>query len=123
MALSKMTILELTRLMSAQDDRWAKILTYAQSTRHPLAQQGLAFFKRTWRPMMGDYFERVAARYDSAAKAPFSVVRAVLDKMSDVVYPAARQAGFSDPSFLIPDITIEKRGGDAVVAGYSWMYW
>jgi len=121
--LSKMTVLELTRLMSAQDDRWTQILTYAQSTRHPLAQQGIAFFKNTWRPVMGNYFESVAAQYDSAAKAPLGVVRVVLDKMSDVVYPAARQAGFSDASFLFPDITIEKQGGSAIVAGHSWMYW
>ena len=115
-----MTVLELTRLMSAQDDRWAAILRYAQST--PLAQQGIAFFKRTWRPVL-DYFENVVGRYDSEAKAPQRVVRVVLDKMSDVVYPAARQAGFLDQSFLIPDITIEKRGGSPVVAGQSWMYW
>ena len=122
MALSKMTVLELTRLVSAQDDRWAQMLTYAQSTRHPLAQQGIAFFKRTWRPVMGDYFQSVVARYDSAAKAPLGVVRTVLDKMAEVVYPAARRVGLSDASFLIPDITIEKAGG-AIVAGQSWMYW
>jgi hypothetical protein len=121
--LSAMTVIELTRLFSAQDDRWASILTYAQSTKHPLAQQGLAFFKRTWRPVLGDYFENVVSRYDSAAKAPQRVVRAVLDKMSDVVYPAARQAGFLDRSFLVPDITIEKQGGAPIVAGHSWMYW
>lgn len=123
-SLSTMTVLELTRLFSAQDDRWAQILTYAQSTLHPLAQQGVAFFKRTWRPVMGDYYQDVVARYDARAKAPYSVVRVVLDKMSDVVYPAARAAGLTDASFLFPDITIEKSGGDSpVVAGQSWMYW
>jgi hypothetical protein len=121
--MSKMTILELTRLITAQDSRWADILTYAQSTKHPLAQQGIAFFKRTWRPVMTEYFENVAARYDSAAKAPMRIVRAVLDKMSDVIYPAARKIGFSDHSFLFPDITIEKGQPAPQVAGYSWMYW
>jgi hypothetical protein len=121
--LTKMTVLELTRLISAQDDRWARILTYAQSTKHPLAPQGIAFFKRTWRPAMGEYYETVAARYDAAAKAPAIVVKYVLDKMADVVYPAARRVGLSDASFLIPDITIEKGGGSPIVAGQSWMYW
>jgi hypothetical protein len=121
--LSKMTVLELTRLFSAQDDRWARILTYAQSTRHPRAREGVAFFKNTWRRVMGDYFQDVAARYDSRAKAPNSVVRVVLDKMADVVYPAARQVGLPEESFLFPDITIEKRGGSPIVAGQSWMYW
>ncbi|HSX23362.1 MAG TPA: hypothetical protein VLE97_11365 [Gaiellaceae bacterium] len=106
--LSNMTILELTRLLSAQDDRWGDILTYAQSTHHPLAPAGIAFFKRTWRPFMGGYFEHVAARYDSAGKAPSRVVNWVLDTMSNYVFPAARKAGFSDNSFVIPDITIDK---------------
>ena len=122
-SLTKMTILELTRLISAQDDRWAAILTYARSTKHPLAQQGIAFFKHTWRRFMSEYYENVAGRYDSAAKAPVTVVKYVLDKMADVVYPAARAVGLGDTSFLIPDITIEKGGGPAIVAGQSWMYW
>ncbi len=118
-----MTVLELTRLWIAQDDRWSEILTHAQNTRHPLAQQGVAFFMETWRPMYGNYFETVVARYDSAAKAPMRVVRGVLDKMSDVIYPAARRAGFSDRSFVFPDIAVEKGGPATTVAGYSWMYW
>lgn len=121
--LSAMTILELTRLWSAQDDRWADILTYAQNTRHPLAQRGSAFFKQTWRPAMGDYYQDVAARYDSAAKAPLRVVREVLDKMADVIYPTARAVGFSDRSFVFPDITIERARPATSVAGQSWFYW
>lgn len=121
--LTKMTILELTRLVSAQDDRWADILTYAQSTRHPLAQQGIDFFTRTWRPLFGDYFENVVARYDPRARAPHGIVVALLDKMSEVVYPAARRVGLTDRSFVFPDITIEQSGASPVVAGYSWMYW
>ncbi len=121
--LSKMTVLELTRLISAQDSRWGDILTYAQSTHHPRAQQGITFFKRTWRPVMGDYFENVVNRYDSTAKAPNSVVRTVLDKMANVVYPAARSAGFSEQSFLIPDITIDKGYQAAPVAGHPSNLW
>jgi len=121
--LSAMTVIELTRLFSAQDDRWARILEYARSTRHPLAKQGVAFFKRTWRPVLGDYYENVVSRYAPTTKAPNSVIRVVLDKMADVVYPAARQAGFLDTSFVLPDITIEKQGGAPIVAGHSWMYW
>ena len=122
-SLSKMTILELTQLWSKQDDRWARILTYAQSTRHPGAAAGIAFFKNTWRRAMGDYYERVAARYAAAAKVPMSVIRDVLDQVAEVIYPAARAVGLSDSSFVFPDITIEKSGSPAVVAGQSWMYW
>lgn len=105
--LSTMTILELTRLVSAQDDRWGRILTYAQSTRNPAAPAGIAFFKKTWRQAMTIYFENVAARYDSAAKAPARIVNWWLGAMSDVVYPAARKVGLPDSSFMFPDITIE----------------
>lgn len=102
-----MTILELTRLMSAQDDRWGRILTRAQSAKNPAARPGVDFFQKTWRPFMGSYFESVAARYDSAAEAPARVVRWVLDTMAGVIFPAARAVGFSERSFVIPDITIE----------------
>ena len=124
--LSKMTILELTQLVGKQDDRWGNILTYAQSTHNPAAPAGIAFFKKTWRPAMTSYYENVAGRYASDAKAPVRIVRWWLDAMSDVIYPAARKVGLSDQSFLFPDITIEK-GRPASpaphVAGYSWMYW
>lgn len=106
--LSKMTVLELTRLVLAQDDRWTKILTYNQSTRNPAAPAGMAFFKKTWRPALTTYFEGVASRYDSAAKAPVSIVTWWLDAMSTVIYPAARKVGFADNTFLFPDITIEQ---------------
>lgn len=106
--LSAMTVLELTRLLLAQDSRWADIVTHAQNTRNPAAPAGIAFFKRTWRPVISDYFLNVVPRYDSVAKAPARVVTDVLDKMSDVIYPAARKVGFSDTSFVLPDITIER---------------
>jgi len=104
--MSKMTVLELTRLISAQDSRWGDILTYAQSTKNPAAPAGIAFFKKTWRPVLTIYFESVVARYDSAAKAPAGVVRWVLNTMSEHVFPAARRAGLFEWSFMIPDITI-----------------
>lgn len=106
--LSKMTVLELTRLVSAQDDRWARILTYAQSTRNPAAPAGIAFFKKTWRPAMTVYFESVVSRYDSAARAPSRVVTWWLDALSNTIYPAARKIGLSDDSFVLPDITIDR---------------
>jgi len=111
--LSKMTILELTRLVLAQDDRWAKMLTYNQSTKNPAAPSGIAFFKKTWRPALTTYFEGVAARYDSAAKAPAAIITWWLDAMSTVIYPAARKVGFSDNTFLFPDITLEQSGQPA----------
>lgn len=111
--MSKMTVLELTRLVSAQDDRWAQILTYAQSTRNPAAPAGIAFFKKTWRPAMTTYFENVAAQYDSAAKAPARIVNWWLDALSNAIYPAARKVGLSDNSFVFPDITIDKPGQPA----------
>jgi hypothetical protein len=120
--LSPMTILELTQLVSAQDDRWLQILTHAQSTHHPLAQQGIAFFKNTWRRAMGDYYQNIVNRFDAAAKAPMHVLKDVLDKMADVIYPAARAAGLSDDSFVFPDIMIERRQMPSV-SGQSWMYW
>jgi hypothetical protein len=109
-----MTILELTRLLSKQDDRWGDILTRAQSTKNPAAKAGVAFFQQTWRPFMGSYYESVVPRYDGAAEAPAGVVRWVLDTMADVVYPAARKVGFSDRSFVIPDIAIETPSPPAV---------
>jgi len=117
-----MTILELTQLMSEQDDRWLRILTYAQSTRHPRAQQGIAFFKDTWRRAFGDYYQNVVPRYDAKALAPQAVVNYVLDSMADVIYPAARAAGLPDESFVFPDITIERQQPPRI-AGQSWMYW
>jgi len=120
--LSPMTVLELTQLVSAQDDRWLKILTYAQSTRHPLAQQGIGFFKNTWRRWMGDYYQRVVPIYAAAAKAPPEVVNYVLDAMANAVYPAARAVGLTDDSFVFPDITVEPRPAPSI-AGQSWMYW
>ena len=122
-SLSAMTILEMTRLWSAQNDRWGSILTYAQSTRHPSAAVGLAFFKGPWRRAMSDYFQNVAGRYDAQAKAPMRVVRSVLDKMAYEIYPAARRAGLPDESFLFPDITTERGRPAIAVAGYSWMHW
>lgn len=113
---SAMTVLELTKLMSAQDDRWARILMYAQSTRNPAAPTGIAFFKKTWRAFMGNYYESVVGEYDSAAKVPARVVNWVLDAMADVIYPAARRIGLPDASFVMPDITIE-RGQPTTVAG------
>lgn len=107
--LSKMKVIELTRLVSDQDDRWGRILTYAQSTKNPAAPAGIAFFKRTWRPAMSSYYENVAARYDSAAKAPERLVRWWLDALSEVVYPAARRVGLTDSSFVLPDIQIEQQ--------------
>lgn len=118
---TSMTILELTRLLSAQDDRWASILTYAQSTHNPAAPAGIAFFKRTWRPVMSDYYLNIVSQYDSAAKAPSHVVRWVLDKMSNVVYPAARKIGLPETSFVIPDITIDKSAPPTTVAGDLWV--
>jgi hypothetical protein len=109
-----MTILELTRLLSKQDDRWGAILTRAQSTKNPAASAGIAFFQKTWRPFLGTYYENVVARYDAAAEAPASVVRWVLDTMADVVFPAAREVGFSARSFVVPDITIESTRVPAV---------
>ena len=118
-----MTVLELTRLVSRQDDRWASILTHAQGTRHPGAKAGIAFFHRTWRPVMNDYFQTVAGRYGAQAKVPMQEIRGLLDKMADVVYPAARAIGLPDNSFVLPDITIERGQSATSVAGYSWMYW
>jgi hypothetical protein len=115
--LSKMTVLELTRLVSAQDDRWARILTYAQSTRNPAAPAGIAFFKKTWRPAMTVYFESVVSQYDSAARAPERIVKWWLDAMSDTIYPAARKVGLPDSSFVFPDIVIEQSGHPATPAG------
>lgn len=111
-----MTILELTQLLSGQDDRWAAILTRAQGTKNPATKAGIDFFRKTWRLFMGSYYENVAARYDSAAEAPPRIVRWVLDTMADVIFPAARRAGFSEQSFVIPDITIEPPG-DPMIAG------
>jgi hypothetical protein len=105
---SAMTVLEMTRLLSAQDDRWAGILTYAQSTHNPAAPAGIAFFKKIWRPVMSDYYLNIVSQYDAAVMAPNHVVRWVLDKMADVVYPEARKIGLPETSFVIPDITIEK---------------
>lgn len=109
-----MTILELTQLLSKQDDRWGDILTRAQSTKNPAAKAGIDFFQKTWRPFMGSYYESVVPRYDGAAEAPAGVVRWVLDTMADVVYPAARRVGFSERSFVVPDITIEQPSAPAV---------
>jgi hypothetical protein len=103
-----MTVLELTRLITAQDDRWADLLTYAQSTKNPAAPAGIAFFKNTWRRVLTSYFENVVARYDHAGKAPARIVNWVLDTMSNVIYPAARKIGFPDTTFVIPDITIDR---------------
>src|SRR5262249_10890077 len=75
--------------------------------KNPAAAPGLSFFQTTWRPFLARYYEGVVTRRDAAAEAPASVVRWVLDAMADVVYPAARRVGFSDRSFVIPDITIE----------------
>ena len=119
--LSPMTILELTRLVNNQDEQWLRIVTYAQSTRHPLAQRAISFFNNTWRRVMGDYYQNVAARYDATAKAPPAVINYVLDTMADVIYPAARNAGLSDNSFVLPDIALQRPS--PVVAGQSWMYW
>lgn len=119
---SPMTILELTQLVNAQDDRWLKILTYAQSTRHALAPQGISFFKNTWRRAMSDYYQNIVPRYDAAAAAPPQVVKGILDMMSEVIYPAARAAGLTDDSFVFPDITIDGRQTPRI-AGQSWMYW
>lgn len=112
-----MTILELTRLLSRQDDRWGAILTRAQSTKNPAATAGISFFQETWRPFLGRYYEGVVARSDAAAEAPASVVRWVLDSMADVVYPAARKVGFSERSFVVPDIAIENPSAPAVSGG------
>lgn len=109
-----MTILELTQLLSKQDDRWAAILTRAQSTRNPAAKPGLAFFQNTWRPFMGTYYQDVVPRHAADAETPAGVVRWVLDTMADVVYPAARKVGFSERSFVIPDIAIETPSPPAV---------
>ena len=120
-SLSQMTIIELTRLVNRQDDQWLRIVTYAQSTRHPLAQQAISFFNNTWRRVMGDYYQNVAGRYDAAAKAPPTVVNYVLDTMADVIYPAARAVGLTDNSFVFPDIKLE--GRSPMISGQSWMYW
>jgi len=105
--LTAMTVLELTRLVGAQDDRWANLLTYAQSTHNPAAPGGIAFFKKTWRPAFGSYYENVVARYDPAAKAPRHIINWLLDLMTSKIYPAARQVGFTERSFLFPDIVLE----------------
>jgi hypothetical protein len=102
-----MTVLELTRLLNAQDDRWAGILTYAQSTRDPGAPAALGFFRRTWRPLLGDYLERVAGRIAPEDRVPAAIMSALLDKMSEEIYPAARRVGLRDDTFLVPDIAIE----------------
>lgn len=109
-----MTTLELTRLLSAQDDRWAAILTRARDAKNPTAAAGITFFQKTWRPFMGSYFEHVAARYDAAADVPQRLVRWVLDTMANVIFPAARAVGFSERSFVIPDITIESPSAPTV---------
>lgn len=111
--LSKMKVIELTRLVNDQDDRWGRILTIAQSTKNPAAPAGVAFFKRTWRPAMTSYYENVAGRYDSAARAPERIVRWWLDAMSEVLYPAARRIGLPDSSFVFPDIQIDPPGRPA----------
>ena len=104
---SPSTILELNRLVLAQDARWADILTYAQSTRNPAAPAGIAFFRRTWQPVLDDYFQNVAPRYAPEAPVPSGVMNSLLNKMTNVIYPAARRVGLSDRSFLFPDITID----------------
>lgn len=121
--LSTMTILDLTQLWNKQDDRWSRILTYAQSIHNPAAPAGMAFFKNTWRRALSDYYENVATRYDASAKAPVSVIKRVLDQLADVIYPAARRVGLPDESFLFPDITTERGRPATAVGGYSWMYW
>jgi hypothetical protein len=108
-----MTILELTQLVNAQDDRWARILTYNQSTRNPAAHVGIAFFKRTWRPALTTYYEGVAGRYEPSLKVPAAIASWWLDALSSVIYPAARKVGFSDNTFLFPDIAIEQSGRPA----------
>lgn len=116
-----MTITELTRLVNTQDEQWLRIVTYAQSTRHPLAPQAISFFNTTWRRAMDDYYQNVVPRYDAGAKASPAVVKYVLDTMADVIYPAARAVGLTDNSFVFPDITLER--SSPVVSGQSWMYW
>jgi len=109
-----MTVLELTRLLNAQDDRWAGILTYAQSTRDPGAPAAVGFFRRTWRPLLGDYLERVAGRFQPETRVPAAILSALLDKMSEEIYPAARRVGLRDDTFLVPDIAIERSRGGTV---------
>ena len=72
---------------------------------------------------MGDYFQNVAAQFPSEAKAPMRVVKDALDRMSEVIYPAARRVGLPDETFLFPDIQIERAQAVPRVAGSSWMYW
>jgi hypothetical protein len=118
---STMTILELNRLVLAQDARWADILTYAQSTRNPAAPAGVTFFRRTWRPVLDDYFQNVAGRYAPEAPVPSGVMNGLLSRMSNVVYPAARQVGLSDRSFLFPDITLDPTSPSTVAGAERYV--
>jgi hypothetical protein len=118
---STMTILELNRLVLAQDARWADILTYAQSTRNPAAPAGVTFFRRTWQPVLDDYFQNVAGRYAPEAPVPSGVMNGLLSRMSNVVYPAARQVGLSDRSFLFPDITLDPTSPSTVAGAERYV--
>lgn len=117
MSLPSLTILELTRLISAQDDRWARSLSLSQSARNPAAPAGIVFFKKTWRPLLDRYFSDVAARYAPAAKVPAHVITWIVGEISDVIYPAARRVGFSEQSLLLPELSLEQRGHPATVSG------
>jgi hypothetical protein len=131
--LTTMTILELTQLMTAQDDRWGQLITYAQSTQNPAAHTAMDFFKHTWRSMLTLYFENVASKYAPTAQVTNDLASWLVQAMSDTIYPAARRVGFTDKSFLLPDLNLVQSGHPAAPPtisgaeppreGWSWKDW
>lgn len=99
---SSVTVAELTRMMLDQSTRWVNIVTRAVASKHPAAASLSGFLKRTWDPALISYMESMGS-IDPTSTVSRAGFGEVLGLVRGQLYPAARQAGFPESSFLFPD--------------------
>lgn len=94
----------INKMFYDQDRRWANLVNKAILSKHPIARRARAFLDREWSRTFNHWL-------DIATKLRGDVPDAALDELlgffHNSLYPAARNAGFPDSSFVFPDIELE----------------
>lgn len=93
---------QLSKMFYKQDKRWADIVTSAIRKKHPLARNVKAFLNNEWSRTF-NHWQEMSKRTPITNEA----VNELLYFFHNSLYPAAREAGFPDSSFIFPDIELE----------------
>lgn len=95
---------QLDRMFYQQDRKWADMVTKAIRQKHRLAKRAKAFLDNEWSRTV-NHWQAISRSVPVTADA----IDELLGFFHHSLYPAARDVGFTDSSFVFPDIGLEGR--------------